>query len=121
MLGLKRAAVNPIGCSTEGKIGVVRNKFRKGDCSRRMWTVREEEILIASLLELVALGDSPHVVSKITAWKMSYGSLRCILGRSGVGFNMNGEYKIDIDDDQWAQVVMVDREAKFMRNKSWPY
>ncbi|KAL1536838.1 hypothetical protein AAHA92_29421 [Salvia divinorum] len=150
MSGLKRAAVNPNGCSTEGEMGVVRSKFRKGDRSRRMWTVREEEILIASLLELVALGwksdngfragylgkieenirkefstfdikGTPHVVSKITAWKKSYGSLRGILGRSGVGFNMNGEYKIDIDDDQWAQVVMVDREAKFMRNKSWPY
>ncbi|KAL1563822.1 hypothetical protein AAHA92_06245 [Salvia divinorum] len=48
-------------------------------------------------------------------------SLRGILGRSGVGFNVHGDYKIDIDDDQWAQVVQADNNAKFMRNKSWPF
>ncbi|KAG6394214.1 hypothetical protein SASPL_144795 [Salvia splendens] len=36
--------------------GSSRQKFRKGDRSRRMWTQREEEILAATLLELVARG-----------------------------------------------------------------
>lgn len=31
-------------------------KFRKGERLRRMWTLREEEILATSLLELVARG-----------------------------------------------------------------
>lgn len=101
-----------------------------------MWVVREEEILVSSLLELVARGwksdngfragylqkieddirkefpntdikGTPHIVSKISAWKKNYNSLRGILSRSGVGFNLNNDYKIDIDDDQWAQVVAV--------------
>ena len=50
---------------------------------------------------------NPHVVSKMTAWKKCYNSLSRILSRSGVGFNTNGDYKIDIDDDQWAQCVAV--------------
>lgn len=33
-----------------------RQKFRKGDRTRRMWTPREEEILAETLLELVARG-----------------------------------------------------------------
>ncbi|XP_047940218.1 uncharacterized protein LOC125187637 isoform X2 [Salvia hispanica] len=107
-----------------------RNKFRKGERSRRMWTAREEEILAASLLELTATGwkadngfragylskiedslraefpntdlkGNPHINSKMQAWKKSYGSLRLILGRSGVGFNNHGDYKIDCSDDQW--------------------
>ncbi|KAL1545929.1 hypothetical protein AAHA92_22597 [Salvia divinorum] len=39
----------------------------------------------------------------------------------GVGFNVHGDYKIDIDDEQWEHVVQVDKDAKFMRNKPWPF
>ncbi|KAL1566950.1 hypothetical protein AAHA92_02487 [Salvia divinorum] len=150
MSSAKRPVVTNSGAETGGMNGSRANKFRKGDRSRRLWTIREEEILIGSLLELVAGGwksdngfrsgylgriednirkefpktdikGTPHVVSKITAWKKSYGSLREILSRSGVGFNVDGEYKIDIEDDQCAQVVAADRKTRFMRNKSWPY
>ena len=113
-----------------------RQKFRKGDRSRRMWTPREEEILAASLLELVARGwksdngfrsgyqskiedsfraefpdsdikGTPHINSKISAWKKSYGLLRSILSRTGIGFNSDGKYKIECDDEQWEQIVQV--------------
>ncbi|KAL1534751.1 hypothetical protein AAHA92_30891 [Salvia divinorum] len=136
--------------TNEGSNDSIPPKFQKGDRSRRMWSIREEEILVASLLELVARGwksdngfrsgylgkiedsirkkfpnsdikGTPHVVSKISSWKKNYSSLRGILVRSGVGFNVHGDYKIDIDDDQWAQVVQADNNAKFMRNKSWPF
>ncbi|KAG6400215.1 hypothetical protein SASPL_137040 [Salvia splendens] len=145
-----RTATDSNGCPQAGWNGLARNKFRKGDRTRRMWVVREEEILVSSLLELVARGwksdngfragyqqkveddirkefpnsdikGNPHISSKITAWKKNYNSLRDILSRSGVGFNVNNDYKIDIDDDQWAQVVAADKDAKFMRYKSWPY
>lgn len=101
-----------------------------------MWVPREEEILAASLLDLVAGGwksdngfrsgyltkiedslrrefpntdlkGTPHITSKISAWKKSYGSLRSILGRTGVGFNPHGDYKIDCTDEQWEQIVAV--------------
>lgn len=49
----------------------------------------------------------PHIKSKITSWKKFYYSLMQILDRSGVGFNADGNFKIDIDDEQWAQVVQV--------------
>ncbi|KAL1545247.1 hypothetical protein AAHA92_21994 [Salvia divinorum] len=35
--------------------------------------------------------------------------------------NRGGDYKTDCDDDQWDQIVKVDHNARFMRNKSWPY
>ena len=50
---------------------------------------------------------TPHIVSKISAWKKSYNSLQNILQRSGVGFNLNGDHKIDCDNDQWSQIVKV--------------
>ncbi|KAG6404973.1 hypothetical protein SASPL_132552 [Salvia splendens] len=58
-----------------------------------------------------------------TGWKSDNGfrsGYLTILDRSGVGFNADGEYKIDIDDEQWSQVVQKDSNAKYMRNKSWP-
>ncbi|KAL1532856.1 hypothetical protein AAHA92_32816 [Salvia divinorum] len=39
---------------------------------------------------------------------------------SGVGFNLNGDHKIDYDDDQWTQIVKADTNARFMHDKSWP-
>ncbi|KAG6392321.1 hypothetical protein SASPL_146538 [Salvia splendens] len=119
------------------------------DKSRRVWTQREEEILMTTMKELAASGwksDNgfragyltrakealrrefpktdlcvhPHIKSKISTWKRNYYSLILILDRSGVGFNADGNYKIDIDDEQWAQVVQKDSNAKYMRNKSWP-
>ncbi|KAG6401889.1 hypothetical protein SASPL_138757 [Salvia splendens] len=65
------------------------------------------------------LKGTPHRNSKISAWKKSYGLLRNILSRSGVGFNNDGEYKIDCSDDQWDQIVKADKDTKFMRTKSW--
>ena len=113
-----------------------RNKICKGERSRRMWTPKEEDILAATLLELIAtgwksdngfrvgylskMGDSlraefpntdlkgtPHINSKISAWKKNYGCLRSILSRSGVVWNNHGDHKIDCSDDQWDQIVSV--------------
>ncbi|XP_042005245.1 uncharacterized protein LOC121753990 [Salvia splendens] len=138
-----------IGTTSDGATATPRQKFRKGDRSRRMWTPREEEILASCLVELVAGGwksdngfragylqkiedsiriefpntdiqGTPHVTSRISAWKKSYGILRNILARTGVGFNHDGTHKIDCDDEQWAHIVMADKNARGMRSKSWP-
>ncbi|KAG6430448.1 hypothetical protein SASPL_108515 [Salvia splendens] len=121
----------------------------KADRSRRIWSVREEEILMATLKELAANGwksdngfrsgylvrareaikrefpntdilPHPHIYSKITTWKRSYGSLKMMLNHSGIGFNSDGTYRIEADDEQWALFCKKDRHAKYMRNKSWP-
>ncbi|KAG6432748.1 hypothetical protein SASPL_104334 [Salvia splendens] len=128
---------------------MVTNKGVIAAVARRCWIEREEVILMSAMKELAATGCKsdngflsgyltralevlkrefpkadivvhPHIKSKITSWKKNYYSLMQILDRSGVGFNADGEYKIDIDDEQWAQVVQKDSNAKFMRNKSWP-
>ncbi|KAL1543543.1 hypothetical protein AAHA92_20505 [Salvia divinorum] len=33
-------------------------------------------------------------------------------GRTGIGFNADGDYKIDCDDEQWEQIVKADKNAK---------
>ncbi|KAG6415897.1 hypothetical protein SASPL_123316 [Salvia splendens] len=120
---------------SDGNTGAPPRKFRKGDRSRRMWTVREEKILDASMLELLARGwksdngfragylgkiedslrkefpntdlkGTSHITSKITAWKRSYTSLTKILARSGMG-------------SQFLSNRSADKDAKFMRTKSW--
>ncbi|KAL1569476.1 hypothetical protein AAHA92_00951 [Salvia divinorum] len=122
---------------------------QKGDRTRRSWTEREEDFLLVKLHDLVIRGwksdngfragylgkleeamgiqfpasrikGTPHIVSRITAWKKTYNSLVGILQRSGVGFNNHGDFKIDCDDDQWDQIVKADKNARFMRDKSWP-
>ncbi|KAG6389136.1 hypothetical protein SASPL_150595 [Salvia splendens] len=129
--------------------GTPRNKFRKRERSRRMWTPKEEDILAATMLELTATGwksdngfragylskiedslraefpntdlkGNPHINSKIGSWKKSYGLLRSILSRTGVGWNHHGDHKFDCSDEQWEQIVQADKDTKYMRNKSWP-
>ena len=84
---------------------------------------REEEVLVAALKELVAQGwkadngfrggylkrledalrrelpttdikATPNIQSKLGAWKKCYSTLQTILSLSGVGFNLNGDYKM---------------------------
>ncbi|KAL1568786.1 hypothetical protein AAHA92_00352 [Salvia divinorum] len=53
--------------------------------------------------------------------KKNYNNLQNILSRRGIGFNAHGDYKIECSDEQWEQIVKVDNNAKFMRNKPWPH
>ncbi|KAG6408417.1 hypothetical protein SASPL_131428 [Salvia splendens] len=54
-------------------------------------------------------------------WEREYGALSLILGHSGVGFNSNNDYKIECNDEPWAQIVKADSSAITIGNKSWPY
>lgn len=103
---------------------------------RRSWNAEEEDVLLASLKELVNTGwksdngfragyiykleemmrvqfpgidirANPHIMSKLTGWKKNYGSLAYILSRSGVGFNLNGDFTVDCEPDQWALICNV--------------
>ncbi|XP_042056775.1 uncharacterized protein LOC121801361 [Salvia splendens] len=136
------------GFTSQAGTQFVRTKYRKGERSRRMWTTREEDILASSLIELVAnrwksdngfragylgrieqrlreafpntdITATPHINSKIGAWKKFYKSLSQILSRSGVGFT--ADFKIDCDDEQWEQIVKLDSNAKTMRDKAWTH
>ncbi|XP_057771108.1 uncharacterized protein LOC130990897 [Salvia miltiorrhiza] len=133
----------------EGSNDVTKGKVSKPEKTRRSWSRKEEEILLASLKELVVNGwkadngfragyltkleesmrrefpdtdikGMPHINSKISAWKKSYGSLSLMLGNSGAGFNLKGTFMIDCNNDTWEQIVKKDNNALKMRYKSWP-
>lgn len=109
---------------------------KKTERPRRSWTQKEEEVLIGAMRELITLGQksdngfragylgkleealkkafpntdlqgTPHINSKLCAWKKNYYSLTSILSRSGVGFNARGNHMIDCEDDTWEQIVKV--------------
>ncbi|KAH6807171.1 hypothetical protein C2S51_028279 [Perilla frutescens var. frutescens] len=127
-----------------------RVRGNKSDKTRRSWSTKEEEVLLAALKELVVQGwksdngfragylykleeamkkEFPstdlkgmlHINSKTTTWKKNYHSLSAMLNRSGVGFNLKGTHMIDCNDEQWEQIVKCDANAKLMRFKSWPH
>ncbi|KAG6425273.1 hypothetical protein SASPL_115701 [Salvia splendens] len=110
----------------DGSSDMVPNKgviAAAGAGARRCWTERYLTRALEALKREFPKTDicvHPHIKSKITTWKKNYYSLMQILDRSGVGFNADGDFKIDIDDEQWTQVVAKDINAKYMRNKSWP-
>ncbi|KAL1549325.1 hypothetical protein AAHA92_17445 [Salvia divinorum] len=123
---------------------------RRVDRSRRSWSDKEELALVAAMKELVAIGwksdngfrssyltkveesllhdfptidlrANPHIQSKITAWKLNYYALFIILERSGVGFNVHGDYKIDCNDEQWDHIIKEDSNLRGIRTKAWPF
>ncbi|KAG6426789.1 hypothetical protein SASPL_111023 [Salvia splendens] len=81
------------------------NRFRAGYLSRLEENLKRE-------FPSTDLKGKPHINSKITAWKKPYNLLTNILDRN---------FKIDCDDEQWAQIVKHDQNARGMRNKAWPY
>ncbi|KAG6385471.1 hypothetical protein SASPL_154306 [Salvia splendens] len=87
----------------EGNSSSPHRKFRKGDRTRRIWTVREEEILAASMLELLARGWK-----SVNGFRAGYsGKIEDSLLWSGMGFNSDKQYMIECDDDQWEAIVQV--------------
>ncbi|KAL8507363.1 hypothetical protein ACS0TY_018058 [Phlomoides rotata] len=120
---------------------------KKTDKTRRIWSIREEQVLMSALKDLVAHGwksDNgfhtsylvrcenamkiafpntdllavPHITSKITSWKKSYGNI-ITAQSSGVGFNTTtGE--LDCTDEQWEAALRRDPTMRSMRNKEWP-
>lgn len=50
---------------------------------------------------------NPHIQSKITQLKRNYNLLAKILDRSGVGFYVHRDFKIDYSDEEWDQIAKV--------------
>lgn len=77
------------------------NGFRNGYLNRL-------EDAMYKAFPLANIKGQPHINSKITAWKRSYGTIISILNRSGVGFNVKGDHRIDCDDETWADILKVE-------------
>ncbi|KAL8544558.1 hypothetical protein ACS0TY_004944 [Phlomoides rotata] len=118
--------------------------------TRRIWTTREEKVLINVLKELVNkayksdngfrtgylikceealkvdfpktdLQASPYITSKLTSWKKSYSSLVTAHTTTGVGFNTTTSQLELSSDDQWESMVKRDPLMRGMRYKEWSY
>lgn len=76
------------------------NGFRAG------YTIKLEEAMKHHFPN-TDLRATPHINSKLSTWKKNYYSLSNILSRSGVGFNVKGNHKIDCEDETWEQLVKV--------------
>ncbi|KAL8555755.1 hypothetical protein ACS0TY_003535 [Phlomoides rotata] len=117
--------------------------------TRRIWTTREEKVLLAALKDLVAKGQktdngfrtgylnkledalqkafpgcvlqaTPHITSKITTWLKHYSVIvSAKLLATGVGFNTT-TCQLDCTDDQWDSIMKRDPNARLMRSMSWP-
>lgn len=76
------------------------NGFRAG-------YLKQLEIAMRKAFPSANLKGEPHIHSKLTGWKRTYGSLITILNRSGVGFNSNGDNKIDATPELWEELQRV--------------
>lgn len=110
--------------------------------TRQVWTNREEAALIVALKDLVSNGwksdngfrtayltkleealkkafpntdlqKDPNIVSKLTTWKKTYGSLvSAQRDTTGVGFNTTTN-TLEVTDDQCESIVQVSECFKF--------
>ncbi|KAL8538238.1 hypothetical protein ACS0TY_000276 [Phlomoides rotata] len=118
--------------------------------TRRIWTTREEKVLLAALKDLVAKGQktdngfctgylnkledalrkafpgcdlqaTPHITSKITTWRKHYSAIvSAKLLVTGVGFNTT-TCQLDCTNDQWDSILKKDPTLRGMRHKEWHY
>ncbi|XP_073119891.1 uncharacterized protein [Henckelia pumila] len=134
-----------IGASTN----TASSRRKKSDKSRRVWTTREEEVLVQALKDAVANGwksengfkcgylnvlekhimkifphtdlrGIPHINSKIHVWKKTHGTLVTMLSRSGIGWN-ESQKMIEATNEGWEAFVKIDNNVRTWRYKSWPY
>ncbi|KAK6138020.1 hypothetical protein DH2020_028247 [Rehmannia glutinosa] len=122
---------------------------RKIDKRRRSWSIKEEEVLIAALKDIISKGwkcengfrtgylrllervmlkafpstdirAEPHINSKIHVWKKYHGSLASMFRVNGISWNESAKM-IEARDDAWDLYVKEDANARTMRNKQWPF
>ncbi|KAL2226714.1 UNVERIFIED_CONTAM: hypothetical protein Sindi_2030100 [Sesamum indicum] len=122
------------------------NKERSS--GRRMWTILEEECLIAALRNLVVTGwkcdngfrtgylaqlesyiakhfpqsnikVEPHITSKLYVWKKQCSTLTTILTRFGFGWDESRNILTIEEDAVWDDYVKLDPSAKGMRQRAW--
>ncbi|XP_073284994.1 uncharacterized protein [Primulina huaijiensis] len=122
-------------------------RCKKADKTRRIWSGREEDVLIQSLKEVMRKGwksengfkvgyltllenamhtaipetnirGNPHINSKIHVWKKTYSTLVTLLSKSGVGWN-DTDKTIDATDETWESIVKHDPSFRPMRHKQW--
>ncbi|KAG6384058.1 hypothetical protein SASPL_156146 [Salvia splendens] len=112
-----KASVDPAPASGGVATGRLKLKQPKIDRTRHMWSDREEQVLLTSLMELVVHG-----------WKSDNGfrsgylkKLEDDLRREFHTTDLKANHKIDCDDEMWRQIVKNDPNARFIRGKSWPY
>lgn len=103
--------------------------------SRRVWSTREEKVLIQALKDIVSQGwksdngfrtgyltklqdaikkefsmtnlvASPNITSKLTTWKKAMVVLSLHTKQQELGFNCTTS-QLDVTDDQWAEVIKV--------------
>ncbi|KAI3454924.1 hypothetical protein Pfo_011587 [Paulownia fortunei] len=102
--------------SSIGRSGLARKTFN----TRRSWTVKEEQVLVFALKDLVLRVD-PLINSKIHVWKKNYGSLSIMLSRSGFGWN-DVAHTLDVQvDEVWDNYVKKDNNTHTMQYKAWSY
>ncbi|XP_073147718.1 uncharacterized protein [Henckelia pumila] len=121
----------------------------KSEGCRRIWSVKEEEVLICALKDIITKGWKkengfrggylhvleraivkafpgtdiralPHINSKLHVWKKSHKMLTSILAQRGIDWNAE-ENMIKAQDDVWDLYLKIDSSARTMRYKTWPY
>ena len=109
---------------------------QRSDRTRRSWSPEEETIMLETLKDLVTRGwkadngfrngylgkieeslrrrfpqtdlrVNPHIQSKMHTWKKFYGALSQVLSKSGIRFNLKGDFKIDCEDAEWQEILKV--------------
>ncbi|KZV19580.1 hypothetical protein F511_13466 [Dorcoceras hygrometricum] len=129
--------------------GSVIGQVKKGDKTRRTWSAREEEVLIAALKDVITKGwksengfkagyltllesamhsaipgtdlrGNPHINSKVHVWKKTYGTLVTLLGKSSVGWN-DSDKTVEATDETWDAIIKTDSTFRSMRHNQWTH
>ncbi|KAL8491675.1 hypothetical protein ACS0TY_023319 [Phlomoides rotata] len=129
---------------------VLKFQIKTSGNTRRVWTTREEKVLLAALKDLVAKGQkidngfrtgylnkledalrkafpgcdlqaTPHITSKITTWRKHYSAIvSAKLQATSVGFNTT-TCQLECTDDQWDSILKKDPTLRGMKHKEWHY
>ncbi|CAA0829278.1 Unknown protein [Striga hermonthica] len=122
---------------------------KKMDKRRRSWSIKEEEVLINALKDIISKGwkcengfktgylrllervmmkafpntdirAEPHINSKIHVWKKHHGSLASMIRVDGISWD-DSTKMIKAREDAWNSYVKIDSNARTMIGKSWPF
>ncbi|KAH6769918.1 hypothetical protein C2S52_014721 [Perilla frutescens var. hirtella] len=97
---------------------------KKSDKTRRCWSQREEEVLIACLKQIVVSGWKADNGFKVGYLNVLEKSMTKVFPGTDLRASPHINSKIhmiDASDDVWAAVMKIDKNARLLRFKSCPY
>ncbi|KAG8386550.1 hypothetical protein BUALT_Bualt03G0160000 [Buddleja alternifolia] len=116
---LRNAVHRPNGLRVPTVKGMIAHGW-KADNGFRVGYLNHLADEMMKVFPVTDIWSSPHINSKMHAWKKHFGMVYALLGSSGIGWNETTKM-LEGSNEHWEKAIKDDPSCKMLRHKPWPH